>query len=162
MRITRIEIKNWKNFRSVGVDLQDRAFIAGPNASGKSNFLDAIKFLHDLASSGGGLRAATSERGGISKIRSLFARQNPQIYFNVFLGDDENARQWQYELSITQDNNQRPIVKKEVVLKNDVVVIERPDEKDSSDRELLTQTHLEQVAANHRFREIYDFFGSID
>lgn len=33
MRFARIELKNWKNFTSVEVDLAERVFIVGPNAS---------------------------------------------------------------------------------------------------------------------------------
>mgnify|MGYP002781015023 CR=1 FL=1 len=41
MRFTRLQLKNWKNFRKVDVELQERVFIVGPNAGGKSNLLDA-------------------------------------------------------------------------------------------------------------------------
>ena len=42
---------------SVDTPLSRRVFIIGPNASGKSNFLDAFRFLRDVAKSeGGGLQ----------------------------------------------------------------------------------------------------------
>ncbi|HEC14719.1 MAG TPA: chromosome segregation protein SMC, partial [Rhodospirillales bacterium] len=47
MRVLRLSLENWRNFRKVDVPLQQRVFIAGPNASGKSNLLDAIRFLQD-------------------------------------------------------------------------------------------------------------------
>ena len=53
-RFAQIELKNWKNFTQVSVALTDRMFIVGPNASGKSNFLDAFRFLRDLVLEGGG------------------------------------------------------------------------------------------------------------
>jgi predicted ATPase len=37
----------------------------------------------------------------------------------------------------------------------------RPDDKDRSDPERLTQTYLEQVNVNKEFREIADFFSSV-
>jgi predicted ATPase len=52
MIITHITLKNWRNFQSVDIDLRDRLFLVGPNASGKSNFLDALRFLRDLAKDG--------------------------------------------------------------------------------------------------------------
>ena len=45
MIITRLKLTNWRNFTDVDVPLLDRAFIIGPNASGKPNLLDAIRFL---------------------------------------------------------------------------------------------------------------------
>ena len=54
MRISKIVLKNWRNFRSAEVELGERVFLVGPNASGKSNFLDAIRFLRDVAKAGGG------------------------------------------------------------------------------------------------------------
>ena len=69
MRITQHKLKNWRNFKSVNVSLKDRMFIIGPNASGKSNFLDVFRLLRDVAKpSGGGLQEAVAKRGGNAKI----------------------------------------------------------------------------------------------
>ncbi len=70
MLISRIKLTNWKNFTSIDVSLAERAFIVGPNASGKSNLLDVIRFIRDIARDGGGLQEAVRQRGGLSKIRS--------------------------------------------------------------------------------------------
>ena len=69
MRISKLVLKNWRNFRSAEVELGERVFLVGPNASGKSNFLDAIRFLRDVAKAGGGLQPALAGRGGLSKVR---------------------------------------------------------------------------------------------
>ncbi len=64
MYITRLRLKNWRNFRALDIQLRENAYIIGPNASGKSNLLDALRFLHDIAKSdGGGLQKALSVRG---------------------------------------------------------------------------------------------------
>ena len=55
----------------------------------------------------------------------------------------------------------RPVVERERIRLNDVPILDRPDEKDESDPERLTQTHLEQVSENQRFRQLAAFFGSI-
>lgn len=68
-RFRRLRLKNWKNFSSVDVDLQRRVFLVGPNASGKSNFLDVLRFLRDVASTGGGFQESISHRGGVGAIR---------------------------------------------------------------------------------------------
>ena len=46
MRFTRFHLANWRNFGHVDIELARRIFVVGPNASGKSNFLDAFRFLH--------------------------------------------------------------------------------------------------------------------
>jgi predicted ATPase len=88
MIISRVILTNWRNFRSADIPLGRRAFLVGPNASGKSNFLDAFRFLRDIAKSeGGGLQKAVSERGGISKIRCLAARRDPQVGIEVHFAE---------------------------------------------------------------------------
>jgi len=57
-RFTNVQLKNWKNFAFCDVAVGKRAFLFGPNASGKSNFLDVFRFLRDLAASGGGFQEA--------------------------------------------------------------------------------------------------------
>ena len=47
--ITRIEIDGFKTFRKFSLDLRPFTTIVGPNASGKSNLFDAIKFVSRLA-----------------------------------------------------------------------------------------------------------------
>lgn len=48
--ITRIEIDGFKTFENFTLDLQPFTAIVGPNASGKSNLFDALKFISQLAS----------------------------------------------------------------------------------------------------------------
>jgi predicted ATPase len=163
LRITRVHLENWRNFASVDVELQRRVFLVGPNASGKSNFLDAFKFLHDIVSVGGGFLEAVTrpQRGGVSRLRCLAARRFPDIVVQIGLGSDGSNSDWEYELRFSQDNRQRPVIKRERVLKGGVELLSRPDEKDRVDSERLTQTYLQQVNVNQQFREVATFFGSI-
>ncbi|RYH28727.1 MAG: chromosome segregation protein SMC, partial [Alcaligenaceae bacterium] len=103
MKIKNIRIKNWKNFTDIDIGLEDRTFIVGANASGKSNFLDIFRFLRDIASaSGGGLQKAIKDRGGLGKVRSLAARRDPNIMIDLELVDDEEVC-WRYILEISQE-----------------------------------------------------------
>lgn len=47
--LTRIEIDGFKTFEGFGLDLEPLTAIVGPNASGKSNLFDALRFLSLLA-----------------------------------------------------------------------------------------------------------------
>ncbi len=158
LRVTAIHLENWRNFAHVDVDLQRRVFLVGPNASGKSNFLDVIRFLSDIVSVGGGFQEAVRRRGGVSSLRCLAARRYSDLVVQVRIGEDERPASWEYELHFTQDNRQRPIIKKERVARDGSDILNRPLEDDETDQERLTQTYLEQVNVNQRFREVADFF----
>jgi len=162
LRFTYIKLRNWRNFRSVDIALQRRAFLVGPNASGKSNFLDAFRFLRDIVSVGGGFQEAVEKRGGLSKIRCLAARKDPDVSIEVTIGSDSNKHRWRYEITFGQDRQRKLVLKKERVIKNKKdVILERPDPDDKKDIERLTQTHLEQINVNKLFREIAEFFRTI-
>ncbi|HXJ22589.1 MAG TPA: AAA family ATPase [Polyangia bacterium] len=151
----RIELHNWKNFLAVNVPLEQRVFLVGPNAVGKSNFLDAFRFLRDIASPEGGLRRAVQEpRGGVSLVRSLYARRYPNVVVDADLDIDGDL--WGYRIEFTQDNQKRPVVSKEVVRKNGDIVRQRPGDADAADSDQLLQTHLEQVNVNKEFRVLQE------
>ncbi len=158
-QVRRLRLKNWKNFATVDVELQNRVFLVGPNAAGKSNLLDAFRFLRDLASSGGGFQEAVGRRGGVSAIRCLAARRYPDVEIAVELGEPGGA--WGYELALHQDNQRRALVRKERVWKDGELLLDRPDPEDRADTIRLTQTYLEQVNVNQPFRHLVDFFASI-
>lgn len=160
LRFRKLRLTNWKNFKEVEVDLQDRMFLVGPNASGKSNLLDAFRFLRDLASLGGGFGEAVRRRGGVSTIRCLAARHPSHVTIEVELEADA-GHSWQYQLAFQQDNQRRPLVRSERVLRGEEVVVDRPNNEDRDDDARLTQTYLEQVNVNLPFRDLATFFRSI-
>src|SRR5262249_14996481 len=139
MRFTQIRLENWRNFLHVDVPLQKRVFLVGPNASGKSNLLDVFRFLRDIADDQGGFQRAVQSRRGVSKLRSLHARRYPNIMIEVEM--EILGQPWTYRLEFTQDNIRRPIVKRETVHRDGKKLLDRPDDQDNADSELLTQTH---------------------
>jgi predicted ATPase len=161
MFISRIELQNWKNFRSTEANLARRTFLIGPNASGKSNLLDAFRFLRDLAQDG--LDQAVDDRGGVSNIRCLAARKSPSIAIDVVLSRSAEGPRWRYRIEFNQDNQRTPRVRTEIVqdLRTGKRIVDRPDEEDREDDVLLTQTALEQILANREFRAVAEFFDSV-
>jgi predicted ATPase len=159
-RFAHIRLENWKNFASVDVDLERRAFLVGPNASGKSNILDVFRFLRDLVTTGGGFQEAVGRRGGVSAIRCLAARRYPDVVVSTvaILAD---GRRWEYELVFNQDNRRVSRIKKERIQREQDVLLERPNADDQADPERLTQTYLEQVNVNRDFRDLSQFFASV-
>ena len=165
MLITRIRLKNWRNFRDLDVPLREVSYVLGPNAAGKSNLLDAIRFLRDVSKpKGGGLQTAVSERGGLSKLRCLHARRDPEVLIEVWLSESaDGSEEWRYLLAFKSEGKgaQRVLVSKEEVWKQGKHILARPQAKEQDDVTLLTQTHLEQIQANAKFRGLVDFFASI-
>ena len=160
LKFSRLRLLNWKNFSDTDVFIQDRMFLVGPNASGKSNFLDAFRFLRDLASPGGGLQEAVRRRGGVKAIRCLAARRQNDVELHVDLQEANGGARWEYVLAFRQDSQRRPLVRTERVLRSGREIVCRPDEEDGKDRGRLTQTALEQVSANRSFRDLATFFAS--
>ncbi len=164
MRVTHVRASNWRNFKKLDFPVEDRLFIVGPNASGKSNLLDLFRFLGDIAAPGGGLAAAIDKRGGLTKVRSLFARNHRRGRLVIdFELSDEKEGTWRYYLSVKGEagGRNRPVVEEERVEHNGEPVLERPDKDDKTDPVRLTQTHLEQIAANQAFRALADYFGKV-
>lgn len=167
MRFSHIELKNWQNFVAVDVDLASRVFIVGPNAIGKSNLLQAFRFLRNLVLDGGGLASAVKDRGGMAKLRSLHARgvdSDVSIAVDVL---DRDGSGWRYELSFSHDRKtDRPVVVREIVdrIRPDAApenVLKRPDALDLDDRERLVQTAIQQTSANKKFRPLAEFFSTV-
>jgi len=168
MYVSKIEIVNWRNFTKVDVPLSETTYLIGPNASGKSNLLDIFRFLRDLVKPrGGGLQQSMESRGGLTKVRSLAARRNPRIELKVELRESlvdlSRDADWKYVLSIKTESGgrRRPIVDKEQVYKLGRRILNRPTSDDETDKERLTQTHLEQINMNSGFREVAEFFQEV-
>lgn len=164
MLITRLKLKNWRNFREVDVKLLPRTYTIGANASGKSNLLDAFRFLRTVAQTeGGGLQKALKERGGMSKLRSLHSRKDTEVSIEVELSEslEEGATRWTYELAFKAEGKgaQRVLISREIVRKDGCEIRVRPSQEDLKDEVRLTQTHLEQINNNADFRELADFFS---
>lgn len=165
MLISRVDLKNWRNFKKIDVLLSLRTYIIGANASGKSNFLDVFKFLRDISKpAGGGLQKAIADRGGIKKLRCLQARKDNEVRIEVELSDEPGGEPvWRYCLGFMPEGvgAQRILITSETAYHNGVRVLNRPDSHDRRDPVRLTQTALEQINANGKFREVADFFNEV-
>ena len=164
MIVSHLSVKNWRNFQRVTVDLRERQFIVGANASGKSNFLDVFRFFRDIAKpEGGGLQKAVKDRGGVSKIRSLAARRDPEIELEVHLAESAGEPPtWRYALGLRQETRgyRNTYLTHERVWKGAQQLLDRPDKEDKKDQDRLTQTFLEQSNVNGDFRAVVRFFQS--
>ena len=80
--IKRVILKNYKSIAACDVQLQPLTFLVGRNGSGKSNFLDALRFVADALNYS--LEHAIRERGGINDVRRR-SRGHPN-HFSIGFG----------------------------------------------------------------------------
>lgn len=156
---------NWKNFQHAEVELTNRVFVVGANASGKSNFLDAIRFMRDIVKQAGGLQFAVEQRGGVSKIRCLAARKRSDVAIEIHLSESDTSKKilWKYYLSFKHSGGgifakQASIEEEKITDSNGKSVLHRKIGSEKEDPETLKFTFLEQPNSNQAFRDIYHFF----
>lgn len=87
LKVKRIEVKNFKSFRDLKVELGDFNVIIGANAAGKSNFVDIFHFLKDIALHG--IDNAISMRG-MEYVRNLKHESDRKLSIGVWLVGSEN------------------------------------------------------------------------
>lgn len=169
MIISKIELFNWRNFHRCEVGVQERCFVVGANAAGKSNFIDALRFLRDVAKQGGGLQTAVRVRGGITKIRCLAAREQSNVKLAIELSESDSRELcWHYELNFKHTGggireNQVKIVSEKVFSgREQRYVLDRSAETLGEDEETLKYTYLEQPNANKDFRVIQQFLQNVE
>jgi predicted ATPase len=161
LRFTHLLVRNWRNFTKAEVDLGGRVFLAGPSSAGKSNFLDILCFLSDLASPGLGLGEAVRRRGGVRRLRCLAARQDSDLTLAVNAGDGRNPAEWEYELAFNQEGQRQPSVKRERLSHNGEEVLVRPDTDDDQDPIRLGHSLLEEGGLHRGPRDFAAFLRTV-
>ena len=76
--ITRVVLKNYKSIAACDVRLGPLTFLVGRNGAGKSNFLDALRFVADALNSS--LDHAVRARGGINDVYKRADRSINDVY----------------------------------------------------------------------------------
>jgi predicted ATPase len=161
-RITKLALANWRNFKRVDLELGDRVYIVGPNASGKSNLIDSIRFLRDIAAPGGSLVRAINDRRGLKHLRSLHAGGDGRVSVSVEVEIDEDPTKWTYTLELSgSESRKRPLqIERESVRHGSKTIVSR-SASDEKDMLLLSQTHLEQITQSVKFRPLADALASV-
>ena len=73
--ITHVQIKNYRSLENIDVELGRLTVLVGRNGAGKSNFVDAIKFVQESLLIG--VEAAVANRNGLASLRRWTARGRP-------------------------------------------------------------------------------------
>lgn len=107
MKIKKVEIRNFKSYKKLNIDFEMFNVLIGPNAAGKSNCIQGIKFFRDIVNDG--LDNAISMQGGIGYLKNLNSNisEDDIIFSIVFVPDKpfkftNNKKGVDYEFRITE------------------------------------------------------------
>ena len=101
--ITRLRVRNFKSLRDVEIRLGPLNVLAGPNMSGKSNIIDALRFLHEIIfpqAGTTGINYAVANRGGIGEVLWKGGDDRLLTFFIEGLDDQNPETHFTYELKL--------------------------------------------------------------
>jgi predicted ATPase len=118
--IRRVRIRNYKSIAFCDVTLEPLTILVGRNASGKSNFLDALGFLRDVIRFGVG--EAVKRHGGADAILCKWGDYpigedrtvSLEVRGTLDLGRFEGVFIWRHQLDVEFPSNRPPRIRKEV------------------------------------------------
>jgi predicted ATPase len=90
MFLKNIKLSNFRTFEEIEIDLRMFNVLIGTNASGKSNFIQVIRFIKDIAESG--LDSAISLQGGIEYARNVQINSSKDLMIEINFGSEKNNR----------------------------------------------------------------------
>ena len=101
MKLTHIAITNWRNFAHIEFDMSSRLFVVGPNSSGKTNLLGALRFLGDIGRRG--LVAASEDLGGPDR---YFRSGADSAAFVATFNDTQNSTEFALFLRLMSEGSE--------------------------------------------------------
>lgn len=90
-KITRLHIKHFRSVAEETIELDDLTILVGQNAVGKSNVIDAVRFVRDALADG--LDQAVSVRNGVRVVRQASHAKKPfniELRLDYEIEDDSN------------------------------------------------------------------------
>jgi predicted ATPase len=110
LKYLRLHITNFLSYQSAVLDLADLVALVGPNATGKSNAVAAIKLMREIPIHG--LPIAIARRGGFDQLRHRSSGRpyNPALRLDFQFGDEPTSF---YELKLRGLEGKRYEVKQE-------------------------------------------------
>ncbi|MDP3062030.1 MAG: AAA family ATPase [Chloroflexota bacterium] len=168
-RLWRVHIKNYKSLATVVVDLSPFTVLVGRNGSGKSNFVDALRFVAECLQTS--VTLALQNRGGINAVRRHSTGHPTHFGFRLFvdLGDGASA-DYSFEIAARQQGRfevkrERCIVQAGLLgpehryqVVNGQFTREAPGIRPRIEPDRLA---LSVVSAVEEFRPVYDFLTSM-
>lgn len=163
MRICQLSTENFRTFDELDLELNNLNVLIGANASGKSNFLDLIEFIGDLAEYG--LEDAMYLQGGVNEVknRSIGDSKNFKLEFKI---DDVNGDNFipsplhsedriidfelktlEYHIEVEFDSEEFRVVDEDIEVIWDLVEYERKEDEEPEGE------HMDEEMGIRVFRE---------
>lgn len=104
-RIKRLEARNYRSLSDVDVTLDDLTVLVGQNGSGKSNFLDVLRFVSDALRRGLDAALIDHDRGGIGALRRYSSKGRPfDVTITLYLTLDGQDGSYSFTLASERRN----------------------------------------------------------
>lgn len=138
MRLISARIQHYKSLTDVTLNnLGPLTVLVGANASGKSNVVDALRFLRDMVA--GGLDHAFSMRNGITMVRQQSKTRPFKIQLTIHLLDDKE-REHSYEVVIKSHKIGNFIVELERISWHENRLVGFNDDDEEDDNQLIEKS----------------------
>ncbi len=142
--IKELRLHNWKSFQEATLYIDPLTIIIGANASGKSNTLDALLFLHRV-STGVGIYQAINGDVNLSPLRGgmewVCLKPNRQFTLKILTDGVSKNQDYSYQLTVQINGTRAEVFKEELTLlsygprsnipKEKVLYTTREEESDS-------------------------------
>jgi len=155
--IRRVLLRNFKSIASCDVQLEPLTFLVGANGAGKSNFVDALRFVAD--SLRGPMDHALRERGGIHEVRRRSGGHptNFSVRLELTL---PNSRAGYYSFEVAAKKGAFEVSHERCEFEQATYVVERGVVKRASEQIMPPATsdrlYLTNAAGLPAFRPIFD------
>jgi len=124
--ITKITVKNYRSIADLTIQMPKLTVLVGKNGSGKSNFVDVLRFVSEALQFG--LDSAVKNRGGIGRIRRWSSKGRPfdvLISLHLVINDIES----EYTFTLGGGKRNEYGIKRELYRHNSLIIFERENNK---------------------------------
>jgi len=134
--IKELKLKNWKSFREGTLYIDPLTIIIGANASGKSNTLDALLFLHRVSTGVGIFQAINGDvnlpalRGGMEWV---CLKPNKQFTLEILTDSANENQEYRYHITIQVNGTKAEVFEEKLTL-----LTYKPRSKTPTKKELFT------------------------
>ncbi len=120
--LEKFSIKNFKSIRNQVLELDKLNVFIGGNGSGKSNFIEAFRFLREIIS--GNLAGYTGLKGGADTLLYFGRKRSPEMEFFLEFGDGATSNS--YGVTLRGTDQDGLLIWQEIAYYHDKLKYEKP------------------------------------